>query len=421
VQVAIIAPGSRGDVQPYVALGVGLAARGHGVRLVTTLDHASLVREHGLEPWLAEIDIQRELEAPGARDAIEGGGLIASFRRFSDIAKRGSDLVARQALAASEAADVVLAGFGGIFTATAVAEKLGVPLVQAYNVPYTPTAAFPGALTPWLSFPPRGFTHRLGHKVARQAIWLTSRASGNPTRRQIFGLSDAPRLGRFDSGILGASPILYGLSPAVTPRPADWGPRITMTGYWFLDAAPDWRPNGELTEFLAAGPPPVYIGFGSMSSRDPGATAALVLQAIAESGRRAVLHRGWGGLAPTDLPESVLAIDSVPHSWLFPRMAAIVHHGGAGTTAAAIRAGVPAVVVPFHGDQPFWGRLVADKGLAPRAIPRKRLTASRLAAAITTAATDEAMRERAAAVGERVRGEDGVAEAVAAIERVVAR
>lgn len=420
MRVVIVAPGSRGDVQPYVALAAGLQRAGHDARLVTTSDHAALVRSHGLEPWVAAIDVRAELERPEARAAIEGGGFVRSFRRFSEIASRGARLVAEQALAAAGGADGIIAGFSGLFLGLAVAEKLGIPLVQAYNVPCSPTAAFPGALTAWLSFPPRSVTHRVGHRIARQAIWLTSRASGNAARRRVVGLGPAPLLGRFESGTLGASPVLYGISPSIIARPDDWDERVRMTGFWFLDAEASWSPPAELEAFLGAGPTPVYIGFGSMSSRDPGATTRLVLDAVARSGRRAVIHTGWDGLASASLPNGVIAVGSVPHAWLFPRVAAIVHHGGAGTTAAAIRAGVPQVVVPFHGDQPFWGRLVHELGVGTAPLPRRRLAAGALAGALQAALADPAMARTAASFGVRVRDEDGVATAVDAIERALA-
>jgi sterol 3beta-glucosyltransferase len=192
-----------------------------------------------------------------------------------------------------------------------------------------------------------------------------------------------------------------------------------VTGYWFLDPAEDWMPAPALVDFLAAGPPPVYVGFGSMSSRKPEETTALILGALARTGQRGIIHAGWGGMQRADLPDSVLMIDGVPFSWLFPRVAVVVHHGGAGTTSAGLRAGVPAVVVPFFGDQPYWGQRVADLGVGPAPIPRKKLTAERLAQAIQVAVTDHAMRQRAAELGTKIRAEDGVACAVAVVEQMV--
>ncbi len=421
LEICIVAPGSRGDVQPYLALAVGFRVAGHGVRLVTTMDHGDLVREHGVEPWLAAIDVRAELDAPEVKRAVEGGGMVASFRHFAAIAERGAGLVAEQALAASEGADAILGGFGGVFLGSAVAARRGIPLIQAYNVPFTPTAAWPGALTPWLSFPPRALTHRLGHHIARQVLWLTARASGNGAIRTRLGSGGAPLLARFDSGVLGAGPVIYGLSPAAMGRPADWDAAIGMPGFWFLDEPEGWQPPADLLAFLDAGPAPVYIGFGSMVSENPEAAARVVLDAVQRSGSRAVIHAGWGGLAPGELPASVLAVGNTPHAWLFPRMAAVVHHGGAGTTAAGLRAGVPQVLVPHHGDQPFWGRLVHEKGVAPVAVPRTRMTAARLGAAITAAVGDAGMRARAAEIGAGVRAEDGVGGTVALVERALSR
>ena len=178
----------------------------------------------------------------------------------------------------------------------------------------------------------------------------------------MLGLTAAPFFGPFDS-VLRGQPILYGYSPAVIPPPADWGADIHVTGYWFLDPAEDWTPAAALVDFLAAGPPPVYVGFGSMSSRkprnrqpDPGRAG--------RTGQRGIIHAGWGGLQRR-LPDSVLMVDGDPFSWLFPRVAAVVHHGGAGTTSAGLRAGVPSVVVPFFGDQPYWGSVSLTSGSGP--------------------------------------------------------
>src|SRR5690606_35862025 len=165
---------------------------------------------------------------------------------------------------------------------------------------------------------------------------------------------------------------------------------VHITGYLFLDEQAGWQPPPALEAFLDAGEPPVYIGFGSMAGRDPEAMTALVVEALALCGRRGLLLTGWGGLHAGAVPESIFVLDAAPHSWLFPRMAAVVHHGGAGTTAEGLRAGVPAVVVPFLFDQPFWGARIEALGVGPAPIPRKQLTAARLAGAIHRAVSDAA-------------------------------
>jgi UDP:flavonoid glycosyltransferase YjiC (YdhE family) len=322
-------------------------------------------------------------------------------------------------LEAGREADIIISGLGGILVGASVAEKLGLSLIQAYNVPLTPTAAFPGVLVPWLSVWPYSISHRLSHWLTRQVVWQTARFAGNRARIEQLGLPSAPLAGMFDSEIFRSGPVLYGFSPTILPRPADWEDRIHVTGYWFADEPDSWVPPPELLEFLQSGPTPVYVGFGSMSSEKPREMMRVILDALAMHRRRAVVHSGWAGLASTCLPKNVLVIGSVPHSWLFPRVSVIVHHGGAGTTAAAIRAGVPSVVVPFHGDQPFWADLTDRLGVGTKPIPRRRLTAGRLATAIETALEDDALRRRAAELGDRVRKEDGVAKAVKIIEGTV--
>ena len=418
MRIAIIAPGSRGDVQPYVALGKGLQGAGHVVRLVTHQNYETLVSAHGLEFWPVEVDMQDIIQHQRMREVLEKGNLLTSMARMSKELKRGALQLAERGLAACRGVDMVLAGIGGLFVGLSLAEKLGLPFVQAYNVPFSPTSQFPGALVPrfpsWLG----GSRHRLSHHLTRQIVWQAYRPSDGLVRGQVLGLPPAPFWGPFASDPLRHGPILYGISPTVIPRPPDWGDDIHMTGYWFLDPEADWNPPQDLSEFLQAGSPPVYVGFGSMSNRKPGETADLVVQALARTRQRAIMFSGWSGLQKTDLPDSVLMVDSVPHSWLFPHVAAVVHHGGAGTTAAGLRAGVPSIVVPFHGDQPFWGRRVAELGVGPAPIPRTKLTVDSLAHAIQEAVSDQAMRARAADLGVRIRAEDGIANAVAVVQGI---
>lgn len=190
------------------------------------------------------------------------------------------------------------------------------------------------------------------------------------------------------------------------------GEWIQVTGYWFLDRPAGWQPTAELVDFIEAGPPPVYVGFGSMNNREAEVMARTVVDALAMAKQRAVIATGWGSLGDAALPETVFKVDAVPHDWLFPRMAAVVHHGGAGTTAEGLRAGVPSVIVPFIVDQPFWGARIRALGVGPDPIPLRRLTAGRLAQAIRSAATDPGMRQRARHLGAALRAEDGLACAV---------
>lgn len=211
-----------------------------------------------------------------------------------------------------------------------------------------------------------------------------------------------------------------GISPSVLPRPSEWGDHVHLTGYWFLPAE-GAKPSEELRAFVAAGDPPVFVGFGSIAGRDPEETAGIVLEAVRRAGVRAVLASGWGGLSVPDPPEDVLLVGDEPFGWLFPRVASVVHHGGTGTTAEGLRAGCPTVVAPSGGDQPFWGRRVERLGVGLAPLPRRKLSAERLAVAIRTTLDDGRMRERAGLLGEKIRSEDGVGETIALIERGTVR
>jgi sterol 3beta-glucosyltransferase len=418
MRIAIIAPGTRGDVQPYIALGKGLQRAGHYIRLVTHLNFEDLVCAHGLEFWPMAGDVQAIVQSETMQARIEQGNFISLIAQMAKESKLAAVQSAQDALAAAREMELVLAGMGGIFTGFAIAEKLKLPCLQAYLVPFTPTRQFASVLVPtlpgWLGTAP----NRVSHHLTRQVMWQGLRSADALARQKVLNLPPAPRKGPFDSECTRGLPVLYGFSPAVIPAPPDWGPEIIVTGYWFLDAASEWSPPRALIDFLEAGPPPVYVGFGSMSSRNPEAAARLVLEALHISGQRAVLLSGWGGLRQDDLPASVLMLDSIPHAWLFPRMAAVVHHGGAGTTAAGLMAGVPSLVIPFFGDQPFWGRRIAELGVGPQPIPRKKLTAERLAQSILQAVTDPEIRQKAAALGAKIQAEDGTGRAAALISQL---
>jgi sterol 3beta-glucosyltransferase len=260
----------------------------------------------------------------------------------------------------------------------------------------------------------RALNH-LSFHLMQQMIWQSFKVS-DVAMRQALGMGKPPFWGPFGELTRRQVPVLYGYSSHVLPRPCDWPDYYHVTGYWFLDES--WQPPADLVDFLNAGAPPVYIGFGSMGSRNPEEAGRIALEALAKSGQRGILASGWGGLKSSDVPDNVHMVTSLPHSWLFPRMTAVVHHGGAGTTAASLRAGVPSVVVPFMGDQPFWGRRVSALGVGPAPIPRRRLTSQRLADAIRECVTNPTMRQKAGELGQRIRADDGIGAAVAIVRQI---
>jgi sterol 3beta-glucosyltransferase len=237
-------------------------------------------------------------------------------------------------------------------------------------------------------------------------MWRAFRGAINDGRRNVT--NQPPRRAEFDG-----YPIVCGISPALVPQPRDWPGRFVIAGHWWLPHDPTWTPPPTLTTFLDAGEAPVYIGFGSMVGFDREQVRALVLDAL--DGRRALLFSGWSGFGAGDLPSTVLQIGPTPHDWLLPRTSVVVHHGGAGTTHAAARAGVPSIVAPFAGDQPFWADRLTRLGIAPPSIPQKALTARRLRESLALAG-DPRMLARARSVGDAMSSEHGVANAVAHIE-----
>ena len=261
--------------------------------------------------------------------------------------------------------------------------------------------------------------NRLTHLAAQQLIWQSYRIPINRWRQTTLGLPAVPFRGLFAQ--LERDHFLCGFSPSFIPRPKEWGDWVQITGYWFLPDSSIWTPPPALLDFLAAGPPPVYAGFGSMADRGSGKATELVVDGLRRAGRRGVLATGGGGLHASVPGDDLFVLEAAPHAWLFPRMAAVIHHGGAGTTAAGLRAGVPSIVTPFFADQFFWGRQVAARGLGPTPIPQKQLTAAKLAAAITTATGDAQIVHNARVMGARIRAEDGVGIAVKTLEQALRR
>jgi UDP:flavonoid glycosyltransferase YjiC (YdhE family) len=402
-------------VQPYLALGQGLRRAGHDVRIIVDRTFTDLVHGTGLEISPVAAD-------PAGALADDLAGIGTSPIRLLGWARRHLRPMVRQYFAdvraASEGLDVLLFSVFNL-AAQQLAELGGIRGLAAYLQPVTPTRAFPHPLVPrlpsWL--PWRGGANRLGYGVAGSLVYSVMRRLIDEARREVLGLGPLPR-GYYRSLVTSRAPILYGYSRHVLPRPADWGDWLHVTGYWFLTADAGWAPPRELQEFLDAGPPPVYVGFGSMGESGTESSVTLAMEALRRAGARGILL-GARGAPVTRMSGTVLVIPGAPHDWLFPRCAAVAHHGGAGTTAAGLRAGVPAVTVPFFADQFFWGWRLFDLGVGARPIRRRKLTAGRLATAIRQVTGDERMRSAARDLGERIRSEDGVGNAVNLVEHLL--
>ncbi len=415
MKIVITSHGTRGDIQPYLALAVGLQSAGHQVTLATSYSYTEWIQGYGVQAHPTPFDIQEFTQRPETQVVIKSRNFIRLMRVMRDMTREnaeGQDAV----WAAIQGADLVIQSPTSSGALEAVSLR-GVPAVFAVPLPFAPTRAFPSffSLSRFsLGGGYNAFTHWLMHGVLWSAL---GRPITNPLRKKL-GLRAWRSFGEVlaQTRALG-TPWVYGFSAHVIPKPADWDEYQHVTGYWFLDSPPDWQPAPELAQFLESGSPPIYIGFGSMGTDNPERQTQLALRALELSGQRGVLAAGWGGLTRQATPPNVLFVDNVPHNWLFPRVAAVVHHGGAGTTAAGFRAGVPNIVTPFAGDQIAWAERVEMLGVGPRAPEMKKLTAEKLAGAINVAVNDESLRARAAALGEKIRAENGVARAVEIIER----
>jgi len=416
MRVTILAIGSEGDVRPLAALGEGLARASHDVRLASPRTFRDIALALGLD--FAPVDID-PFEI--VRSAL-GQAWLASMDRparflaeVSRLAREVLSALNRDAWEACRGSEALIYNLPLSVSGYTIAESLGIPGIPAALYPLHPTRAFPSVLTPGLPLRGRAANMLSGLSVV-QAFWMMFRYHQKRSWIPKPALPGIPVRNPMAAWRKSGVPLLYGYSPSFVPPPPDWPDTAAVCGYWFSPPR-EWEPARELVDFLEAGPAPLYVGFGSMAGADPEGTTRTVLGALRLTGQRAILASGWGGLLHGCLPEGVLPVSSVPHEWLFPRISVAVHHGGAGTTAAALRAGTPSVVVPFFADQFFWGGRLHALGLGPRPIPKKELSSETLAEAIRFALGAPGVRERCASMAESIRAENGVDTAAAVADR----
>jgi sterol 3beta-glucosyltransferase len=404
--IGIVAVGSQGDVQPLAALGSGLVRRGHNVRLITHETFRELARycDLGFSAIPGDpLDIVRG--SHGQAWLESAGSTVRFFRHFARIARSTIDELTDQALEHSRGCDALIYGLPLAPIGYTIAEVLDIPAVPTSLYPVRPTSEFPSVLAARL--PLRGaLVNRVSGTVVVAAFIATIRNLHGSWRRRA-GLSPFPNLLRHVERH--RIPYLYGYSPSVVPTPHDWGAQHVVCGYWFLPSRDEWKPSKELASFVSTDPPPVYVGFGSMASGDAETVTSAVVEALTRTGQRGVLATGWGGLGGDRLPDGIMQVRNfVPHEWLFPRVSVVVHHGGAGTTATALRVGVPSVVVPFFADQFFWGETVHRLGVGSHPVPRREFTADRFVTALQEVLGDNSVTDRARTIARRIALEDGV-------------
>ncbi|EFL29667.1 UDP-glucose:sterol glucosyltransferase [Streptomyces viridochromogenes DSM 40736] len=411
MRVVIMTAGSRGDVAPYTGLGAGLARSGYDVTLATHGLFEPLSAGSGVRFHATPVDPHAVLHSDHGRGLHASTTGLGKLLRAVAMATSAAEEMTDSLVRAAHGADVVLAAGAVAPLGRAIAEGLKLPSLGLFLQPQHPTREF-GA--PMLGGRSLGFVgnHLGGLAVATAVDRVFTRALHRLRTRHGMTLRGAAAARRAHERA--RWPVLHGFSELVVPRPGDWRPGLEIAGYWWpydTRALP-----GELEDFLAAGPAPVFVGLGSATVPDPGRLSGEIVRALRAAGLRGVIQQGWAGLAARD--DDVITVGDVPHAPLFPRMAAVVHHAGAGTTAAVLRAGVPTVPVPVQFDAGFWAARLVELGAAPCAVPLRRLTADTLAPALRRAVRNPAHRDSAQALARRLAEEDGVAPVLAALDRL---
>jgi len=405
MRITITALGTRGDVQPMIALGKTIQKPGVEVRLIAGSNFEGWIKGHGLG-FVPSLDMESLMNSDKGQTWSESSN--NPLQEVQVMRALLHEHAHRMYLPMQECApdtDFWIAGFTSEAYVQAVTEATGKGYLNAMLQPQYPTVSGEASVTPLV--PTRNNPlNRLMGKFVERVLWSILKETTNTFRTSHLGLPPHT-FGSYQKARRKAH-TLFGFSPKVVPNAPDWDRICHICGYWFLDEAQQDSPSAELSAFLEAGDAPVYIGFGSMSHRDPQHTLNLILEALKHTRQRAVVASGWNSADLQVRSDQVLLVSSVSHNWLFPRVSAVVHHGGAGTTAAGLRAGKPTLIIPHMSDQPYWGRRVHELGVGAAPIPRHKLNVARLAAAITQITTDPAMRQRAEALGRHIRAEDGL-------------
>lgn len=410
MRISIHTLGTRGDVQPYIALARGLIRQGHQVQLAAPAQFERFITDSGIPFAPLPGEFLALLDTPEGKAAVAGGeGFSAGLKLLKHVHPLMRRLLDADWAAARALRPDVLIYHPKSIAGPYIAQRMGIKAILASPLPgFTPTSAFPSPMLPVSSLGP---LNKLSHQLAiRGADFLFGK---------VLKEWRAQSLGQTQSSSIAPAATLYAYSRYVVPVPMDWNKRVLVSGYWFLDGEGSWEMPSSLASFLATGDKPIYVGFGSMPAIDPQGLAREVIDGLARAGKRGVLATGSGAIEMKSIPNHVHVVSAAPHDRLFKHVSAALHHGGAGTTGASLRAGLPSIICPFFGDQPFWARQVAHLGAGPKTLDRKVLNADVLAAAFLE--TDSlAMRSKASELGQLIRKEEGVARAIHFIEQLTA-
>ncbi len=412
--ITILCSGTRGDVQPYIALAQGLAKLGLPARIAAGRMFEGFIRGYGIDFYSIDVDHESAGVDPRMiKEARSADNILKMFGSFRKLRKYGIHMVEKyhDACLGSEA----IVFHPGLTIGYFMAEKLGIPAILASPFPMHRTGSRPSVIL-YGKLRPNAIINRLSYTMLQGMLWMASESSLKPFWKSRYGRLPK-RFGMpFERHNDARHPAIVSCSDQIFERPGDWNPHIHQRGYWVVEEPSAYMPSPELAAFLAEGDKPVYVGFGSMFDRaDTGKVGLMVVEALTLAGRRGILG-GMNGLA--NLPHTIIAVENVPHTWLFPRMAAVCHHGGAGTSAAGFQAGVPSIIVPFALDQFAWAQRSYELGIGSEPLPFKKLTAKRLSEAIAFASRPEIC-ANARAIGRRIAAERGAGDCALAIARAM--
>lgn len=419
MKIAVITSGSRGDIQPFLALSMGLKEAGHEVRLVTHQPFQNWIEENGITFFPLNGDPKDLLGTEEGQRFINARGPIQFLRGCSDLLGAAQGMLTNQiedSVNAGKGMDCILYGFGAPLTYLA-AEKNKIPALCVALAPLRRTRAFSNVLIKGKNF--GGLLNYLSHLIFEKFVEMFLYKTINRIRTRHLGLLPTKLSSMFDRHYKDKVPLISAFSRHVIDHASDWPSWHPVTGYWFLPEIEAFKPPAELEKFLAESKAPIYVGLGSMVDKEADIFTRMVFEASEISGHRIILSKGWSGLGRGIGSGNVYLAGDIPHAWLFQRVAATVHHGEAGTTAATLLAGIPSLIVPFGVDQPFWGSRIAKIGVGLSPIHRKNLTSEKLAQAFERLTSDKEIRIAATKLGVKIRAENGVDVAIKFVEEVM--
>jgi UDP:flavonoid glycosyltransferase YjiC (YdhE family) len=413
-RISIAAFGTRGDVQPVLALAKGLKQAKHNVKLIAGDNFGEWIRSHGVDFAPIGTDIQAMMQSKDGVAWVEGSQYTQQIY-MKRLFERTAHSSAQHIWEHSADADLLMGSFTSDGMCMAAAEKRRIPYLTLALQPLRPT--FEGTST-YMAIRANGrsFLNWLMGRFGEFVLFNTFKPMLNGLRKEL-GLH--PHSFNTYAQAQHQLVALHGYSPLVAPKPNDWLPHWHVTGYWFLPEEPEQVAtiSNDLQAFIQSGSPPVYIGFGSATDRNAQATAQLIMRAVQIAGQRVVVMRGWAGLHAEDMPNGMFLIDGAPHSWLFPQMAGVVHHGGAGTTGAAFMAGVAQFVIPHFAEQPYWGRRTYELGVGVKPVPKQKLSDEALAQGISRMINNRNLQTSAKILGKKIEAERGIDNAVEKINQ----